>query len=324
MNRPAIAFTAPYRVYLPDEFFDVLTSAGVARVKALPLPPISTSSTSQVKGSNVEIEHDIFGFAGRTRFCVVLSKAIDTSQPEWKQAVCAEDHAFVTASLDAVNRLLAVYRDHDINGVGRQSFHIIELIREDLSDIQLVVVDEDLHQVSDLTITWPGFRSMGFGSSVNRSSDVIAAIRADLASNTPIPIERELLTSAQNHLWRRQLRLVPIEANTAFESFSLEILKQIDPSTTLPDTSDIYTKLVAIEKAVRLTSAAKSQAVNWFDTTTPGWKGLLNKELLDWHSNCYDLRNRVIHRGYNAVQTLEAKIALDSTVTAMEFLKSNT
>lgn len=165
---------------------------------------------------------------------------------------------------------------------------------------------------------------MGFGSATDRSPDVVAAIRTDLASNATIPIERELLTLARNHLWRHQFRLVPVEANTAFESFALDALKRIDPATTIPDTSDVYAKLRALEKAMGLASVAKARPFTlWFDASIPGWTGLQNGELRSWHDGCYDLRNKVIHRGYSAVQPVEAKTALESTVAAIEFIEFN-
>jgi hypothetical protein len=120
---------------------------------------------------------------------------------EWQQVICQRDQELVEAALGVVNRLLAVYRDQDINKIGVSSFQVIELVRGDLSDISLVVVDDELRQITDFSITWPGFHSMGLGSAVERDSSVIQAIRGYLASGTEITIERELLTSARNHLW---------------------------------------------------------------------------------------------------------------------------
>jgi|PlaIllAssembly_1097288.scaffolds.fasta_scaffold723759_1 hypothetical protein len=208
---PAIAFVAPYRIYLPDEFFHASVGGFSLRIKAVPLPPIASGAAPQVNGQNVEIAHDIFGFAGRTQFYVVLGEVVNTNDPNWKQLICSRDHEFVASALQAVNRLLAVYRDQDTNRIGVSSFHVIELVRGDISNISLVVVDDDLNQVADFAITWPGYRTMGFGEAVTRESSVINAIRAYLTNGTEIPIERELLTSAKNHLYRRQLRLVPVE-----------------------------------------------------------------------------------------------------------------
>jgi hypothetical protein len=321
-HHPAVAFVAPYRIYLPDEFFDVLVDGKHARVKSVPLPPIATAVGAQVHGQNVEIVHDIFGFAGRTQFYVVLGDEIDLNASEWKQVVCQRDNEIVEAALNVVNRLLAVYRDQDINKIGVSSFHVVELVRGDLSDISLVVVDDGLNQVADFAVTWPGFRSMGFGDAVLRESAIVDAIRHHLANGAEIPIERELLTSAKNHLWRRQLRLVPIEANTAFESYSYSALKRASPGTHLPDSSDVFKKLQELEIVLSSATAANSkQFVRWFDPAMPGWKGLRSAALKQWHSSCYELRNKVIHRGYNSVTAPEAKAALTDTKAAIVMIE---
>ena len=276
-HRPAVAFVAPYRIYLPDDFFVALVDGGSARVKAVPLPPIATVGGSQVHGQNVEIAHDIFGFAGRTQFYVVLDDEIDINAPNWKQLICARDNEIVGAALNVVNRLLAVYRDQDINRVGVSSFHVIELVRGDLSDISLVVVDDVLNQVTEFSVTWPGFRSMGFGDAVLREAEIVDAIREHLASGTAIPIERELLTSARNHLWRQQLRLVPVEANTAFESYSYSALKKFAPTTNLHESSDAFKKLQELESVFSSAATAKSRQFDRCLATKkkPGIAGLL-------------------------------------------------
>lgn len=321
-HHPAVAFVAPYRIYLPNNFFDVLVNGRSARVKATPLPPIAMAKGSQVHGSNVEIAHDIFGLAGRTQFHIVLGEITDVNVPDWKQLLCARDNEIVEAALNVVNRLLAVYRDQDIDKIGRSSFHVIELVRGDLSDISLVVVDNALNQVSEFALTWPGFRSMGFGDAVLREQTVIDAIRDQLANGTEIPLERELLTSAKNHLWRQQLRLVPIEANTAFESYSYSALKRVAPGTNLPDSSDAFTKLKELEMVFSSAAAVRSTQFDpWFDPAQPGWKGLQTHALKRWHCSCYELRNKVIHRGYNNVTNVEAKIALEDTQSAIAMIE---
>jgi len=322
-HHPAVAFVAPYRIYVPDEFFDALVDGKHARVKAVPLPSATSVGGSQVHGPNVEIKHDIFGFAGRTQFHVVLGDEIDVSAAEWKQLVCQRDREIVEAALGVVNRLLAVYRDRDVNKIGVSSFHVVELVRGDLSDISLVVVDDELNQVADFAVNWPAFQSMGFGDAVTRDPVVTAAIRDYLASGTEISIERELLASARNHIWRGQLRLVPIEANTAFESFAYSALRRVSPASQLPDTSDVFRKLQELEVVFSAAAVARSkQFFAWFNQSTPGWKGLQDSYLMQWHRDCYELRNKVIHRGYNSVTPAEAKAAIAGTEDAMAMIEN--
>lgn len=321
-HHPAVAFIAPYRIYLPDDFFQTLFRGKFAKVKAIPLPPIANAGGSQVQGQNIEIAHDIFGFAGRTQFYVVLGEDIDINPPNWKQLICERDNEIVETALHVVNRLLAVYRDKDVNRIGESSFHVMELVRGDLADISLIVVDDGLNQIPEFAVTWPGFRSMGFGNAVLREPATVETIRTHLANGTEIPVERELLTSAQNHLWRQQLRLVPVEANTAFESYSYSALKRAEPGTSLPDSSDAFRKLQELEKAFSSAALAKAWHFDaWFDPALPGWKGLQNPALKQWHSSCYELRNKVIHRGYNSVTRAEAKAALTDTHSAIAMIE---
>ena len=322
MHHPAVQFIAPYRIYVPDRFFTVQSDNGAAKVKAVPLPPIQSVGASQVHGSNVEIIHDIFGFAGRTNFFVVLDQEVELSDSTWKTKICDQDHAIVGAALRAVNRLLEVYRDRDINRIGVRSFHVLPLVRGDLSDVGLVVVDDHLNQVPEFAITWPGFRTMGFGAAVLRDDGVASDIETHLKENIAVPIHRELMSSARNYLWRGQYRLVPVEANTAFETFSLSALLRVDPNNALPDTSDVYKKLISLQAAISLIAPQKAKVpVVWFDASIPGWKGLLNPALLQWHAACYTLRNKVIHRGYNSVQESEAKASIEATIGAMKYIE---
>lgn len=321
MHYPVIEFVAPYRIYIPDRFFQVKADDGTIRIKAVPLPPIQSIGASQVHGTNIEIIHDIFGFAGRTKFCVVVGQTVDLTDATWKTKLCEQDNKLVDLALRAVNRLLEVYRDRDVNRIGVRSFHVLELVRGDLSDVRLVVVDDDLRVVPEFAISWPGFHSVGFGDAVLRDDSVISSIETYLIQNIPIPIERELLSSARNHLWRNQFSLVPIEANTAFETFAYSALLRVDPNASLPDTSDACTKLKSLQTAISLTAQKNTKGpVIWFDPSLDGWKGLVNPELLQWHNACYSLRNKVIHRGYNSVQQTEAQASLDASINAMSYI----
>ncbi|QLQ31483.1 MAG: hypothetical protein HZT40_07615 [Candidatus Thiothrix singaporensis] len=256
-------------------------------------------------------------------FYVVLDELIDVSDPGWKQAICDRDHELVAIALGAVNRMLAVYRDIDVNRIGASSFHVIELVRGDLSNISVVVVDETLNQISDFSVTWPGYRTMGFGEAITREPKVVDAIRTCLASGTEIPMERELLTSARNHHWRRQLRLVPVEANTAFESYAFSALKRAAPGAVFPDSIDVFRKLQELDSALANAAAVNSKTfTRWFDPAIQGWKGLLCAELKLWHSGCYELRNKVIHRGYNVVTEGEADAAIKHTMTAISMVEN--
>ena len=47
-HHPTVAFVAPYRLYLPIDFFDVLVDEQIARVKAVPLPPVAAEGARRM------------------------------------------------------------------------------------------------------------------------------------------------------------------------------------------------------------------------------------------------------------------------------------
>jgi hypothetical protein len=142
MIRPGVEFIAPFRIYLTEKFFTVNIESGNSLVKPIAIPPISTEEGVQVHGRQIEISHDIFGFAGRTKFAVMLDYEIDVKLANWKQAFSDKEAVFIDLALFSVNRMLEVYRDQDRNNLNEKSFHVIPLVRTDLSDIRLVAVDD--------------------------------------------------------------------------------------------------------------------------------------------------------------------------------------
>lgn len=323
MHNLAIEFTAPFRIYLPERFFGVRLFGQGAQVKAVALPPVSVNSGVQVSGRNVEIPHDIFGFAGRTRFYVVLDQAIDTTHEDWKARVCADDHKILALAIKFVNRVLEVYRDSDRSSLGAESFHIVPLVRQDLSGVRIVVVDAELNEFPDFAITWPVFYSVGMGGAVDRPAQVVTEIENALLTGIPVPVERELVSSARNHMWRQLYRFVPVEVNTAFESFVPLVISKLDPLVNLPDTLDLYRKLLKLEGVISDRLTAKGEpALSWFSTPSDGWKTLIHPTLLRWHSDCYCLRNKIIHRGYNNVQREEADHALQAMLAACTYINA--
>jgi len=322
MHRIAVEFIAPFRIYLPDRFFTVTTGDGTAEVKAIPLPPQGHAGGVGVHGARVEILHDLFGFAGRTKFCLVLNEEVDISLQDWKAKIANRDHAIRDLAIQYANRVLEVYRDRDKNGLGEESFHIVPLVHGDLSRIRICVVDEHFNEYPDFVITWPTFSSVGMGACVDRDTAVIADIEAVLTSGNAIPIQRELVSSARNHLWRSVYRLVPVEANTAFESFVPEMITRIDPAVNIAELRDLYSKLLKLEDVLATAlSAASPGTVTWFSVPSGGWKTLTDHKLAAWYSDCYLLRNRIIHEGYNAVTRSEAQASLDSMLIARQYIE---
>lgn len=322
MHRIAVEFIAPFRIYLPDRFFTVTTDAGTAEVKAIPLPPESHAGGVGVHGARVEISHDLFGYAGRTKFCLVLDEEVDVSVQDWKSKIASRDHVIRDLAIRYANRVIEVYRDRDRNGLGEESFHVVPLVRGDLNRIRICVVDEHLHEYPNFVITWPTFASVGMGTSVERDSAVIADIETVLKSGDPIPIQRELVSSAQNHLWRSVYRLVPVEANTAFESFVPEMIARIDPTVSITGLKNLYSKLLKLEDIISTAlSAVSIGTISWFSAPSGGWKTLTDQKLAAWYSDCYLVRNRIIHEGYSTVTRNEAQASLDTMLIARQYIE---
>lgn len=157
---------------------------------------------------------------------------------------------------------------------------------------------------------------------MDRDAAVIADIDAMLKSGDAIPVQRELVSSAQNHLWRGVYRLVPVEANTAFESFVPEMITKIDPTANITPLQDLYSKLLKLQEVLSTAlSAAGLETVSWFSAPSGGWKTLIAQKLVAWHSDCYLLRNRVIYEGYSTVTQSEAQASLDAMLVARQYIE---
>ncbi|MBC7705453.1 MAG: hypothetical protein H7274_16090 [Rhodoferax sp.] len=249
---------------------------------------------------------------------------MNTDDPKWTDAMFVKEAEFVGAALAVVNRFLAVYRDKDKDSLGRPAFHVIELVEADLTDIQIVVSDETGNRFGEFATHRVGPQTvMSFGQAISRPDDVVNGIRDALASNTPIPLERELVMSAWNHIWRNQLRLAVIEGNAAFESFVSSALSTAFPSVSISERTELSSKLQLIDSELAKEAAANGKAFSpWFSAGQQGWKALANPELNAWYSECYDLRNKVIHRGYTQVTRPEATKSVQTAVAAINHITS--
>jgi hypothetical protein len=320
--KPGIEFIAPFRIYLPEEFFEVAIEKKISLVKPLALPPLHVAET-QTHGKNIEISHDIFGYAGRTKFSIILDEEIDITSEDWKNKFLENESKFIDLSILSVNRMLEVYRDQDRNNLDEKSFHIIPLVKTDIYDIRLYAIDENLKEVDGFVVRKPSFHRVGLGSAIERKPEIIAEMKKWLKDDISLPIYRELMNSALNYIWRSQHRLVPVEANTAFEGFIPEIIYLLDPSVNRSELRDIYAKLLRLEEVL---STALSNLgftpVSWFTKPADGWKTLAQIELKKWYDDCYKIRNRVIHEGYNKVTRQEAIAAYNASLSAINYVQA--
>jgi hypothetical protein len=323
MLRPGVSFIIPFRIYLPELFYDVRIESRQFKVKPQALPPVNIGTGIQVHGANVEFSHDIFGYAGRTLFFVILDNELDISTEAGKRDFAERDKLFIQDAIIAVNRLLEVYRNEDINGIGENSFHVIPVVTTDLSDIRIVPIRDDLSEEKDVCVRIPRIGATGFGSATQRSGKVVTEITKILHDGKIIPIYKELLSSAMNAIWRGQYRLSPIESNTAFEALVSAITTQIDTSASSSSLTNLFDKLVLLESILNQKLASKSlPAISWFSPQKNGWRSLLDPVLVEWKGKCYELRGRVIHEGYSHVTVKEAKEALVAAINAIKYVES--
>jgi hypothetical protein len=319
--KPGVQFIAPFRIYLPEDFFEVMSEEGIFLVKPTALPPIQTAGT-QAHGKNIEISHDIFGYAGRTQFSVVVDEEIDINSGNWKNGFAENESKFIDLALMAVNRMLDAYRDKDRNNLDEKSFHIIQLVRSDLYDFRLSALDETLNEIEGLVIRKPSFHRVGFGAAVERKPEIVAEIRDLLKDGSQLPIYRVLMNSALNYIWRGQYRLVPVEANTAFESFIPEIIHLLDTSVDRGKLKDLYSKVAKLEDILSAALVRSNHdSISWFSNPRDRWKTLTQSELQKWHDDCYLMRNKVIHEGYNEVTRQEAIRAYESSLSAINYVQ---
>jgi hypothetical protein len=320
--KPGIEFIAPFRIYLPEDFFEVTLGEKVHLVKPIALPPIYVTGT-QAHGKNIEVSHDIFGYAGRTQFSVVIDEEIDIDAANWKNNFVDNESKFLNLALISVNRMLEVYRDQDRNNLDEKSFHVMPLVITDLYDIRLCALNEKLNEIDNLVIRRPSFHRVGLGTAVERKPEVVSEIRKILKDGFSLPIYRELMNSALNYIWRGQYRLVPVEANTALESFIPEIIHLLDPSVNRSELKDAYLKLLKLENILSIALSNSNQStVSWFTKPPDGWKSLAQNEFQKWHDDCYCLRKKVIHEGYNNVSRQEAIKAYEASLSAINYVQS--
>jgi hypothetical protein len=320
MFRPGVSFIIPFRVYMPENFYTVKIGNRQVKIKPQALPPVIINKGPQAHGANVEFSHDIFGYAGRTLFHILLDQEIDISTEEGKRDFAAKDKTFIQDAIITVNRFLEVYKDQDKNNLGEKSFHIVPIVMAEVSDVRIVPVKDDQSEEQSICIRILSLRPIGFGSATQRSPEIINAITDLLKDGTKIPIYRELLSSSMNVIWRSQYRLCPIESNTAFESFVSEITLFLEPSAIPPE--NLFDKLVLLESVLNQKLISKSlAAISWFTPQKNGWGSLLDPILVDWKIKCYKLRGQVIHKGYSQVTLNEAEDSYKSSLGAINYIQ---
>lgn len=320
MATPLVSFEIPYRLYLPEGVLPVKLNDGLYGVQ-IDYAPVGQVQNGIVapSGPNVEYSRDVFGYAGRSHVHVIIPEQVDVLSDEGKKRFCDNEEKYISAALAAVNRVVEIYAQFDVNKLGEPSVHVLSITKRYITNTSLIAVDEELNQVSDLAVMLPiGFRPVSQGD-VKRTDEVSRRILRYLADGKNVHIYRQLITGALGNLWRQVYRLVPIEASTAVEAFLPLAIERIDASVTVDPELYVYEKLRLLQSTINAKIPAEKQ-LSWFAPGTKGWKGLSSTEITDWHGKCYEMRNKIIHRGYSDVTHKDAQDAINSATILINYI----
>lgn len=320
MLYPYVSFVIPYALYLPDDVYPVNLKGEVIHVRTSFLPSGPQPDGTHIAGPNVELLNDVFGYAGKTKFEFLFVNR-PTSQAYLSDE---EEKELLQDSLNVCNRIIQVYRAHDRNSLGLYSFHVIPLAVHDLSMKTFGLADENFNVKPDSKVVRPLRNTVAVGpEAVRRSDEVLKEIKDKLQTGVPIPLETLLLRSAQNHLWRSEYWIVPIEMNTAFETVVTRVLRKAKQllNKTHPIPDKFFDRLVHTQKYVnQLRQKNGLEEIQWLDKCS-GWKNFRAcPEIMAWKTSCYELRCRVVHEGYLDVTEEEAKASIHASVQAIKYI----
>lgn len=320
MARPLVRFEIPYRIYLPGGILAVKLDNKMfgLQVDYAPVGQVQNGIVAP-SGPDVEYSGDIFGYAGRSVVSVIIPEEVEIVTEKGKDDFLEREDTFISTALLVTNRLIEVYAQFDINNMGAPSVHVLPITRRYIANISIRAIGDDLKQVGELVVSWPiGFRPVAQGD-VKRPEEVTRRILDFLSSGKEIHIYRQLLTSALNHLWRQVYRLVPVEASAAVEAFTPLAIQAIDSRVNVRPDLGIYEKLILLEKTFNA-HAPQQKRVVWFSVSEKGWQSLISHEISDWHKKCYEVRNKVIHRGYSSVNYNDALNATNSATALINHI----
>ncbi|WP_459482092.1 hypothetical protein [Clostridium saccharoperbutylacetonicum] len=319
-----VEFIIPFRIYLPEKFYKVNLKGRFFNVKPIPIVPESVSDGVNFCGKDLELNHDIFGYAGRTKFIIILDYKLSQNSENDKNFFFDNEQCFLDESISAVNRVLEVYGDMDRNNMNEKSFHIIPIVKYDLNTLRIILVDENFDKIEGISIFKPVSSTISLNDVVERKKDVIDDIEQILLEGTIIPIYRILINSSLNYIWRGVYRLVPVESNTAFESFIPEVTKIFNKNYEYGENDGLLKKLKDLEVVInKKLEENKYDSISWFDYSgnKNGWNSLIEPNLLEWKHKCYELRKKVIHEGFNEVSRTEAIEAHNASCNAIKYIQ---
>jgi hypothetical protein len=319
---PVVSYVLPYCIHVPEGRYFIRFNRGQYYLKNIFLEGGKRPDGSVISGPAVEIFNDVFGRAGSSKFTIYFLDINITN----KQIPLQEVMHYLKVALEVGNRFLSVCRDQDVNSSGIPSFHIIPVTVNDVTMKEIGLADENFNEIpkTNSIMPLPGEVAVG-PEAVQRSKEVMDSIVYMLENDISIPVWRILIRSAQNHLWRAEYRIVPVEANTAFEGVIIHELHHYLQLAGLCKNiyeSNLLSRIEMLQKYSNKVRINKGkEPIEWVNTKD-GWKKLSGvNEIIDWYNKCYLLRNRIIHESVVNISGLEAKESLNSTIKAINFIK---
>ncbi|MDO9531678.1 MAG: hypothetical protein Q7O12_06055 [Deltaproteobacteria bacterium] len=333
---PCVTFILPFCLHIPDDYYDILHEDDLYRAKTTFIVKSETAHSPMTSAGPWGLGHDTFGRMGNTKLNIIFINKIELpnlsffTKPDFTEKDLIKyniwrdkEEDYINIALKVCNRILEVYRDQD-KRLDEPSFHIFPVTLADISDARFYLLDEEFKR-----IFYGGIRPYpkGMMGISGRTPEVIKIIKEMLVSNTQVPFWRVLIRNAQNYLWRENYRLVPVEMNTAFEFVINETLnKYIIMYLYKQKPTTFLDKLILLQFFINdYRSIMGNKPIEWAPQSNQGgWRSLPSvsgrQEVVNWYLNCYLLRNKVIHEGYNNVTRVEAEQALNSTESAITFI----
>lgn len=261
-------------------------------------PPPRSKSSMRFSGQTF-YENDRWGrsYLTRVRMEFEHSPPIDLHP--------AHNDQIFEKSLLVINRVLRAIR------VVLNKFVVHKIIKEDIESFVTRLFDEKGTEIigggkieiapANLKAVIGGFQFKGKEES--KLTDL-------LLNKQKISLQEELLQNAEDYLFLENFRASVIEAESAFETLVIRILRDnfIKTGDSEPDADN---KLEKTPFKNLLTDHLKKYTKSDF-TTSPEYK--------NWNDECYSLRNKIVHSGLTPIES-DVQKAITVTKDAIQFLE---
>lgn len=251
-----------------------------------------------------ELWNDPYGTFRRTTAVVVLPPSVITSDlNSYRQGFSDELEIIINSSVQAINRLLSVYR------YVTNDTYMPYVKREDVTNT---------FQIGNCTINPDGTlsgngREMGSETRLTNTrpdydETIHTAINRLLTTVEAIPLYEEFMMSARSFLEHQSWRVAVIEVQTAFEVFVNETIRKYylgrKPIRTVNEILQSNFKNLLRSHLPSVVGKSFNRGDTPYDR---------------WNSNSYLLRNKVVHEGYNPTpnEAIEAVLGVEF---ALEYL----